>query len=615
MFNSDLQAASNSPSVAPLRAVTLVRVSTADQAQEGKAGMARQREANARVVRSKGYHLLDEVEIVDVSGTATFLCPEIQSLIRMAEAGKFDILVISEMSRLIRPNALGDLVLLDNFQSNGVKIDAGGTVLCVDKASDFLTNGIQLIVSGFERKAMLQKVMASKEAARAAGRNPGSDITLPLGLSYDRENRKYYYDSSIDKVKEAFAMIDGDTGLRNISEVGRRVGIEAATLRNILRNKSYIGIREYTQKRDLSTKKLKPGARQGDRPKVARLPEEVIRVRIIPPEAQAVSDEQFERVQLILDSLKESYARIKSERSTGGNLIAGVGRCGCCGERLYASTTSKLTSEGEKRRGHYICYSAHYSNKDKTRRCGLGWLNKDEVEPLVSAFVCEMLGEESFIAKILEHAKAKRRDLIKLSDTSESLRRRLDEIARKDKRVVESLMAEVLSIPEAKQARTRLEEEKAAILRSIKCNEERGEENLDPVTARLVGRADAWRNLESTSDRKEFLASIFAEIYIQRTKKLGLVISAFRLAPGLIGKGEDKWGWLAEIPVTLAEPYRIGSPPDTREIGQEESLCKRCDKVLPLGEFYAKNKSSCKACLRVTCTERYRNKRSDGEQK
>lgn len=614
MFTNNLQASKKSLPAPQLRAATLVRVSTADQAQEGKAGMARQREANARVVRAKGYLLVSEIEMIDVSGTSTYLAPEIQELMRMAERGEVSVVVVSEMSRIVRPQALGDLALLDQFRRNGVVIDAGGTIHDFDDPSGFLAGGLQALIGGFERKSMLKKIHSSKEAARAAGRNPSSDITLPLGLSYDREKHLYHYNEDVAKVQEAFALIDGDTGLRNISEVARRVGVDSATLRNLLRNKSFIGIREYTKKRDLATKVLKPGARQGDRPKIPRLPEEVIRVRIISPEEQAISDDQFQRVQEILKNLKESHARIKSQHPDGGNLLSGIGRCGCCGERLYASTAS-WRSDGQKPRGHYICYSSHYSNKVKDRRCGLGWLRKDVVERLVSSFICEMLGEEKFIMEVLEHAKAKQRDLIKLSDTSDSLRRRLDDIARKDKRIVDSLVAEVLSIPEAKQARARLEEEKAAILRSIKCNEERGEDNLDPVTARLVARADAWRKLEGMSERKEFLASIFAEIYIQRTEKLGLVISAFRLAPGLVGHGEGKWGWLTEIPVTLAVPYRIGPPPDTREIGRGESLCKRCDKVLPLGEFYEKNKSSCKVCLRNLCEQRYRNGRSSEGQK
>ena len=610
IFNGGLTAALKSPVESSLRAVTLVRVSTADQAAEDRAGMDRQRVETARIVRDKGYHVVHSVELIDVSGTATAFAPEIQELLQMASRREIDVIVVAEMSRLIRPDDLSNLALLDQFRRNGVVIDAGGTVHDVEDPSGFLAGGLQALIGGFERKQLLQKIARSKESARAAGRNPSADITLPLGLSYDRKTSTYHYNDEISKVQEAFRLIDGDTGLRNISEIARRVGIESATLRNILRNKAYVGIREYTQKRDLSVKVMKAGARQGDRPKVSRRPEEIIRVRIIPPEKQAVSDDQFDRVQQILAGLKELHARIQSAREKGGNLLAGTGRCGCCGLRLYGATSSHKSKKGTEKRWHqYVCFSRHYWSKGRIPRCDFGWVRRERADELVSAFVCALLGDEDFIRKTLEHALTKRRDLIRLPDTDDHLRSRLSEIERKDKRVMDSLVAGVLSIPEAKQARARLGEERESILRAIKAKETETKSDLDPVSSRLMNRKDAWLALTGTAERKAFLATIFAEIYLQNSKEQGLVISGFRLAPGLVPKGDDLWGAVAEIPVTLAEPFRIGPPPDTRPIGENESLCKRCDSILPLESFYRANRSSCKACLLAGSKERYQKKK------
>jgi DNA invertase Pin-like site-specific DNA recombinase len=611
MFNGDLAVPLQSSFESSLRAVTLVRVSTADQASEDKAGMDRQRVETARIVRDKGYRVVHAVELVDVSGTATAFAPEIQELLFMAGRREIDVIVVAEMSRLIRPDDLSNLALLDQFRRNGVVIDAGGTVHDVDDPSGFLAGGLQALIGGFERKQLLQKISRSKESARAAGRNPSADITLPLGLSYDRKTSTYLYNGDISKVQEAFRLIDGDSGLRNVSEIARRTGIEPATLRNILRNKAYVGIREYTQKRDLSVKVMKAGARQGDRPKVARRPEEIIRVRIFSPEKQAVSDEQFDRVQQILSGLKEFHARIQSAREKGGNLLAGTGRCGCCGLRLYGTTSSRTSKDGQtKARGHYVCFSHHYLNKNKAQPCGFGWVIKERAEDLVSAFVCTLLGDEEFIRKTLEHAVSKRRDLIRIPDSDDHLRSRLAEVERKDKRIIDSLVAEVLSIPEAKQARARLNEERESILRAIKAKESEIKSDLDPVSSRLMDRKDAWLALESTPDRKAFLATIFAEIYVQNGVEQGLVISGFRLAPGLIPKGDDLWGAVAEIPVTLEEPFRIGPLPDNRPIGDDERLCRRCDSILPLDSFYKANRSSCKTCLGADSKKRYLRKKA-----
>lgn len=609
VFSGNLQASQKSPSLPQLRAATLVRVSTADQAAEGKAGISRQREANSKVARDKGYHVVHEVELVDVSGTVTAFSPEIQELLLMATRGEIDVVVVSEMSRLIRPDDLSNLALLDQFRRNGVVIDAGGTVHDVDDPSGFLAGGLQALIGGFERKALLQKIQRSKESARAAGRNPSADITLPLGLSYDRKRNAYFYNEDIAKVQEAFSLMDGDSGLRNIAEIGRRVGIQSATLRNILKNKVYIGIREYTKKRNLTAKTLKAGARQGDRPKIARLPEEIIRVRIFPPDEQAVSDELFDRVQRILEGLKELNARIQSSKAKGGNLLAGTGRCGCCGLRLYATTSSHTSKAGStKKRGHYVCFSAHYLNKQKGQSCGFGWVQKDRAEDLVSAFVCALLGDEEFTRRTLEYALMKRRDLIHMPDTGDLLRVRLGEIERKEKRIVDSLLAEALTIPEAKQARLRLNEEREAVLAAMSARETEDKSDLDPVTSLLANRKDAWLSLEGTAERKSFLTSIFAEIYLQNTNEKGLVVSGFRLAPGLLPKSDDAWGIVSDIPVTLREPFRIAPPPDNRPVAEDERICKRCDSVLPKESFYPRNQSSCKACIQKIGRAKYAEK-------
>jgi hypothetical protein len=61
--------------------------------------------------------------------------------------------------------------------------------------------------------------------------------------------------------------------------------------------------------------------------------------------------------------------------------------------------------------------------------------------------------------------------------------------------------------------------------------------------------------------------------------------------------------------LAVPEPFRIDPPPDTREVGPDERVCKRCDQILPLDSFYAANKSSCKPCLQADARKRYKDKR------
>lgn len=603
MLNNHLALQATAPTPNPLRAVTLARVSSAEQGSAEKAGIPRQLEANNRVVREKGYQLVKEVILIDVSGTNTAAVAEMQELLLMAERREFDVIVASEFSRVTRPDSLSDLGLLDQFRRNGVILDIGGVEQDIQNPAGFLAGGLQAILGGYERMTHLAKINASKECARAAGRCPNGDITLPLGVCFDRKSNVWGYNEEIIKVQEAFALFDTDSSLRSFAEVGRRVGIKAPALKGILRNKAYIGVREFTQKRNMAVKIFRPDGRGISRPKIDRAPEETIRVRIIPPEAQAVSDERFERVGRILDGMKENRARVQATRSFGGNLLTGVGRCGCCGLKLYGVSGPPPKGDAPRKRGCYVCVSGHHSRPDRSNRCGLGWIAKERADRLAEGFVCALLGDEEFVRKTLEHAATKRRDLIHLPDTDDHLRSRLSEIERKDKRVVDSLVAGVLSIPEAKEARARLNEERESIHRALKAKEVETNCDMDPITARIMGRKEAWLALTDMSEKKAFLNSLFLELYILNSKQGGLVVSGFRLAPELVPQGDDVWGRIASIPVTLAEPFRIEPPPPPNPPSEYE--CKRCKTVLPTASFYPTNKSSCRGCLKVISRNRY----------
>jgi len=88
--------------------------------------------------------------------------------------------------------------------------------------------------------------------------------------------------------------------VRFIMEVGRKVGIEGFNLRNILRNPIYTGWRVIDKKRDMSLagKYITKDGRQGDRRKIKRLPDEVIRVKVLEP---LISESEFNQVQRIIE--------------------------------------------------------------------------------------------------------------------------------------------------------------------------------------------------------------------------------------------------------------------------------------------------------------------------
>lgn len=327
-----LESRNLAPERAKLRACTWIRVSTAEQAEDGRGGIPRQLDCIARVVAQKSYEVVRAFQLSDVSGSATLYAPETHELLDLIQTRQIDVVLASEMSRLCRPDDIASLQVLDFCKRHQVLVDLGGTIHDFDSPDGYLTGMLSGMIAGYERMTMKKRVESAKEAMRSRGLHPGSDLSLPLGVGYDRKAGRYILNAEVTKVIEAFRLVD--EGIRNLAEVGRQAGIHPANVRNILRNAIYRGERIYDKKRNASVKGLGKNGRQKDKPKTSRKPEEVIRIRVFSADEQPVSDEQWNRVQDILQGIRRNHSVFVAERHIG-NLLAGTGRCGYCGERLY----------------------------------------------------------------------------------------------------------------------------------------------------------------------------------------------------------------------------------------------------------------------------------------
>lgn len=595
------------------RCVTIVRVSTAEQAADGRAGLDRQREAVRRVAGSKGYAVCGEIELSDVSGASLQHAPEIRELIGRIERRELDVLVCSEMSRLGRPDEWTSFDLLDACKRNAVVLDIGGTVHDLASPEGFLSGGLLALLSGVERMSMLKRMMQSKEAKRARGRNPQGDITLPLGIGYDRKNERYVYTPDIVKVTEAYRLVD-EEGLRNLSEVGRRAGgLSPATVKNVLKNPVYRGERVYDKFRDQSRKTIKKDGRQGDRPKIARPPDKVIRVRVFAPEEQAVADERWFRVQEVLRGIKENHEVAVAARFEG-NLLAGTARCGGCGtERLYCKRRNRKLAARSAVTGYYLCRSHHETQTKKpgNRRCGQPWTPREEMDALAEAFVCKFLADPGFVQAVIANARARQAGKIVTMNVAEAVRDKLTELEKRDRRLLDALELGAVSPAEAKQRRARIAEERAFLLRSdqSKGGEAREQEELKGIARRIAEGVKGWPAEGTTKEKKAFLQRMFAEIYFR-----GPEITAFRLAPGLLGPDLGAWSFIADIPVSLDPPLRLKEPEPEIAVPEGHFHCKKCKTTKKKEEFYRGNNSTCRRCRNQANTKLKRRNREAGRQ-
>jgi DNA invertase Pin-like site-specific DNA recombinase len=266
----------------PLRAERLARLSTEEQNSLGRAGLQAQYNQVDAAIAAHGYQVVGTTEIIDVSGTnVTMHCPAFLNLLERVKTGEVQVVVCSEISRVCRPDNLGPVAaVLDVPARHNCLINAAGSEINFSNPEGFIAGGLAALMAGHVRMTFMRRVHEAKEINRKRGWLASSDKTLALGISYNKETRKFFYNDEIHRVAEGFRLMDEER--LSLSAIGRRIGVHPANVRGVLENEIYsTGYKVYDQKCDLSVKSIGPGGKQRARPKIVRSPDEIIRVKVI----------------------------------------------------------------------------------------------------------------------------------------------------------------------------------------------------------------------------------------------------------------------------------------------------------------------------------------------
>jgi hypothetical protein len=155
----------------------------------------------------------------------------------------------------------------------------------------------------------------------------------------------------------------------------------------------YIGYRTITEKRG-PEKVVKKDGRQGDRKKVKRKPDEIIRIKVI--EEPLVDEVTFYRVQAIIR--KKGFVYHKKRTKDGQHfLYSGFLRCGDCGEPIYTTSGGKNPNKD-----YYVCRSKKMGNK--TKRCSSSYIPKTSIENTITSLVGKELTNVDYMKKLVQKA-------------------------------------------------------------------------------------------------------------------------------------------------------------------------------------------------------------------
>ena len=364
------------------KVIQLIRVSTDGQAASDRASIPAQRAVNLRTCAQYGLEIVRSIELADVSGACVLLAPEIQELIRLMQSPDIAGVVAREFSRLMRPENFEDFALLQVFADTKTVLYLPEGPLDLSNKTGRLMGTIRAAIAGMERTEILERVWTAKEEKRRRGELAQSKIVLPRGVGY--ESGKFFYKPEAELVREAFRLFLA--GQQSYLQLSKMVGVTPRGMHLIMRNPIWTGWRVINQKRDSSSAGRYIGAngRQADRRKIARAPEEVIRVQVIAE--PLVSEEDFQAVQRIMNLNQAKHWRSQpnlEHRFTYNGFLT----CSVCEEPVHTALA---------RKDYYAC-----KGRRTNHTCTTKYMDRERLEAALDALFAEQLTSESFLRACL----------------------------------------------------------------------------------------------------------------------------------------------------------------------------------------------------------------------
>lgn len=495
--------------------VALLRVSTAAQAADDRAGLERQMLVVQRICEERNLHLVDTIKIDDVSGTETHHCPEVIGMLARLQHGEIKGIVVADFDRLMRPEEFAHLALLDIFVKTKTLLHV--SQMALDLSTDWGQDMAYKMVGDARRELNYIKTRFSggKEVQRIRGRCPNSHVTLALGVGYDRKLQQWHYKEGIEKVETAFRLLD-EGKCDSLASVAASIGMTPRGVAHVLRNKIYIGIKEYTWKR--GEKYPTKGGRQSDRKKVRRTPNEIISTQVIP--VPAIDPTRFKRVQNILDTFNSLWrvSRSRSRPHLGSSILV----CSRCGRNLNCKP-----GKGDKG-GYYVCASNDCYWRSKGCSCEQPTIPEKTIDKTLLDFLSEKLSNKQYVLAIVKHHIDSQHSNAQTSQissevTKETIKRLEGRLSRMEELYLDGGFN---SVKEYQFKRKQTEDDLNKLIQQLIPENEPAPESFEPMLRRLIAGALAIRRTKDKKVQQSVIRGLIASITICDTQIMG-----YRLRP------------------------------------------------------------------------------------
>ncbi|EZR76792.1 hypothetical protein W778_02254 [Staphylococcus aureus VET1103S] len=342
----------------------------------------------------QGYEVVDEYTDRGISGKTTQR-PELQRMLKDANDGKLDCIMVYKTNRLAR-NTSDLLTIVEELYKINVEFFSLTEKIEIASSTGKLMLQILASFSEFERNTIVENVYNGQRQRAIEGYYQGN---LPLGYDKVPDSKKELminqHEANIVKyIFESYAKGHGYRKIANalnhkgyVTKKGKPFSISSITY--IISNPFYIGKIQFAKYRHWSDKRRKG---LNEEPIIAD-----------GKHAPIIDKALWDKVQF-----KRQESRKKPQvHGKGTNLLTGIVKCPSpkCGAAMAASNTTNTLKDGTKKRIRYYSCS-NFRNKG-SKVCSANSVRADVLEKYVMDQILEIIKSKKVLKQLVEKVNEK----------------------------------------------------------------------------------------------------------------------------------------------------------------------------------------------------------------
>jgi DNA invertase Pin-like site-specific DNA recombinase len=421
------------------KVISLIRVSSLDQAKGDRTGIPRQLEDIEIHCRHHKLKVVKEYRLEGLSGANVQRSRRFKEMLAQLSDPSIAGVVFATLDRFFRPENLSTYQVFQPFESTGKHLFCELGELDSKNSQDQMKIVIWGQQAGFERERMKDRMVRGKNRNRHEPQIKSD--TLPVGVAYDRATRLFSYTADAERVEKAFGLVmHGDTLASIVHDLG---WTSVTALRATLKSYWWIGVKASVNRRvDKRWDEVQDRMSEG-----RRVPRELpIMVDTNLASTPLVKRETFFAVQDILKQNRTSWTQRKS--CMNEFLCSGLLYCEC-GRKMYHKTDNRPGKPN-----YYLCST----NYNKQRSCGHRMIDAKETDREVWIRIKLYTKSEQYIIEQLEIAlNEQHRD--ESVQTAKDAERKVAEINKRIDSIVKNIEYSTEFSPALAERRKTLESE------------------------------------------------------------------------------------------------------------------------------------------------------------